>query len=502
MNTARNNGLICVSLAAKTARELIDGIRRAKDVADIVELRFDALSRREIDTFLAEMPRIPLPVVFTFRPSEQGGCRPLTREDRLQFWRRALERHPSFVDLEPDIADAVDRKAARLVVSRHDLRPTDDLTAALDQMARDDAILKVAVTVSDAVEAVRVWKLLDDARSLGREAIPIAMGEAGKWTRILGPAHDAAWTYASLDDDSRTAAGQLTAEELLNVYRIRQINRETLVYGVIGDPVGHSLSPYIHNAAFADSGIDAVFVPFQVSDLHAFMNQMVLPKTREVELNLAGFAVTMPHKQAIMRYLDTVDGTASDIGAVNTVSIKDGVLHGHNTDVQGFIAPLKSALGDLTGLRAAVLGAGGAARACVYGLTREGADAAFFARDSAKAACAASRFGVDVEPISTVRSAISNYDVLVNATPLGMGGDDPGPLTANELKGVKLVFDLVTSATDTPLVREAKLAGVATIGGIDMLIEQAVKQFEAWTGRAAPAEVMRAAAFARSRKMR
>ena len=197
------------------------------------------------------------------------------------------------------------------------------------------------------------------------------MGEAGQWTRILGLGHGAFLTYASVDADRETADGQITADELVNVYRAKQLDRDTRVYGVLGDPVSSSLSPYMHNAAFKDAGLNAVFLPLQVKDLDAFMRRMVLPAIREVELNFAGFAVTMPHKQTIMKYLDDIDPVAKKIGAVNTVKIDGDKLIGYNTDAHGFITSLKQRIPDLKGVRHAVLGAGGAARAVIHALKEE-----------------------------------------------------------------------------------------------------------------------------------
>jgi 3-dehydroquinate dehydratase/shikimate dehydrogenase len=246
------------------------------------------------------------------------------------------------------------------------------------------------------------------------------------------------------------------------------------------------------------AGLNAVFVPLKVRDIDAFFTRMVLPAGREVELNIAGFAVTMPHKVAAMQYLDETDETAKRIGAVNTIAIENGRFLGHNTDATGFISTLKSQI-DVRGMRAAVLGAGGAARACVDALQREAVDVTVFARDANKAARFSEQLGVRADAISDLRSRISGFDILINATPVGMAGELASftPLTARELKGVKLVFDLVTSPMDTPLIEQAKQAGVKTIPGVEMLIEQAVEQFEIWTGLGAPREAMRQAAVAR-----
>jgi 3-dehydroquinate dehydratase/shikimate dehydrogenase len=320
------------------------------------------------------------------------------------------------------------------------------------------------------------------------------MGEAGKWTRILGLAHGAYMTYASLDEGEETADGQISAKDLVDVYRVKELDKDTRVYGIIGDPVSSSISPIMQNAAFVHDGMNAVFIPLLVKDLDEFTRRMVRRATREVELNFAGFSVTMPHKLSIMRHLDEIDMAAAKIGAVNTIKIIDDKLIGYNTDAHGFITPLMEKFGDLKGARVAVLGAGGAARACVYALKQEGAQITVFVRDKKRAGDFVSDFDVDLKQLPTGNCKLpSATDIVVNATPVGMKGklEDQTLLNADELSGVKLVYDLVARPVTTALASEAKKAGVPTIGGVEMFIAQGVWQFEIWTGRDAPADVMR-----------
>ncbi|HYJ92879.1 MAG TPA: shikimate dehydrogenase, partial [Pyrinomonadaceae bacterium] len=216
-------------------------------------------------------------------------------------------------------------------------------------------------------------------------------------------------------------------------------------------------------------------------------------ETREIDLNFRGFSVTNPHKQAVINYLDEIDDAARRIGAVNTIKIVDGKLHGFNTDAPGFIRPLKAKLGNINKARVAVVGAGGAARACIYALNNEGAEVAVFARDKQKADKLASAFHV---VSSESQNGFSDFDIIVNATPLGTRGATENQTIANaeELKNVKLVYDLVYNPHETLLISEARLAGAETIGGFDMLIAQATRQFEIWTGLTAPMGEMAAAA--------
>ena len=490
-----NNGKICISVCAETADEMIAKIKRADELADVIEVRFDSLGKDDLRKVIGSLPRIGATYLFTFRPKQQGGKREIALSERLKFWEMIFngDTKKFIVDIEadPNITTAVTTNQIPRIISYHNF---DGLILNTDFDAiklLDAKIYKFAGTARDATDAIPVWTFIAKAAVAEKEIIPIAMGEAGKWTRILGLAHGAYMTYASLDEGEETADGQITAKDLIEVYRVRELDRDTAVFGVIGDPVSSSKSTYMHNAAFAANGINAVFLPLLVKNLDEFIRRMVRPSTREVELNFAGFSVTMPHKQTIIKHLDEIDGVAAKIGAVNTVKIEDGKLIGYNTDAHGFITPLKTKFGDLKNARVAVFGAGGAARACVYALVEEGAEVTVFARDLQRANSFADEFNVKVAQLTTDHRPLTT-DIVVNATPLGMKGafENESPLTAEQLEGVRFVYDLVTRADDTPLVREANKAGIPAISGLEMLIEQGVKQSEIWTGRDAPVQTM------------
>lgn len=503
-----NSGKICVSVCAETADKMIAKIIQAEQFADVIEVRFDCLLPHEISACRSQISQLRLqtPLLATFRSDDQGGRRQITGDERLEFWRS----DPSGLwggDLEEDVFGESARWPNR-IISRHDfVGVPPDLNAAYEQMAASVAdFIKLAVTAHDITDCLPVWMLLERAKSENRRIIPIAMVEAGKWTRILGLAHGAFMTYASLESGDETAPGQVSARDLIEVYRVKELDRDTKVYGLIGDPVSQSLSPYMHNPAFQAIGENAVFLHLQVKDLDGFIRRMVRPETREVDLNIGGFSVTMPHKQAIMRHLDDIDPTAKAIGAVNTVKISDGKLTGYNTDAHGFITPLRAKVGDLRDARVAVFGGGGAARACVYALKQVGADVTVFARDAVKGNAFALEFGLSFREFSKSGAEKtdlgSEFDIIVDATPLGMKGphENDSLFTADELKGLKFVYDLVTKTTETPLIAEAKRAGVPAIGGLDMLIAQGCRQFEIWTGREAPAQLMRDSLVARMPK--
>ena len=501
-----NNGSICVSVCGSTADEVLAQVERGHAMADIVEIRFDCVDAEEIPLLVDRLARISTPLLLTFRPAEQGGRRTLTFTERLKFWEHVLWKLDGtefLIDHEFDLDLPLDLDPKRTIISQHDFQSAgaSSLIAQFDALANiTGKTVKIAVTANRITDSIEVWKLLKHAESTGKDLIPIAMGEAGKWTRILALAHGAPMVYASLDSGRETGPGQISATDLRDVFRVKELDTATDIIGIIAADTSYSLSPYMHNAAFKQTGLNSVFVPLQVEDLDTFIRRMVDPRTREIELNFTGFSVTNPYKQTVMNYLGKIDPTAETIGAVNTIKIEEGKFIGFNTDAPGFIKPLRDAIGDLTGARVAVVGAGGAARACVYSLKKEGADVTVVSRDITKASSFARDFGVNTDLLTTDHRPL-NTDVLVNATPLGTKGEKENDTiaTAEQLRGVQLVYDLVYNPTETRLIREARMAGVPTINGLDMLIAQGAKQFEIWTGREAPVGAMREAVEKRLR---
>jgi shikimate dehydrogenase len=265
--------------------------------------------------------------------------------------------------------------------------------------------------------------------------------------------------------------------------------------GILGDPVSQSLSPLIHNAAFAAANVNAVYLPFQAHNVTEFTRRMVHPKTREIVWHLRGLSVTIPHKSAVMPLLDWIDETAKEIGAVNTILVRGDQLLGYNTDALGLIGPLIDRIGAIRDARCAVIGAGGAARAALWALTNEGGMVELFARNLDRAAITAKDFEVPCRQLSGADFA--GFDMVINATPLGMSGayQEMTPATTAQLHGVRLAYDLVYNPIETVFLREARAAGCDTLTGIEMLIAQGAEQFRLWTGQSPDANVMRARAL-------
>ena len=502
---------LCVAICERSIRALHSASTRASEVGDLVELRLDCLDEDEFNSGFDLLKRLlhdlSVPTIVTYRSAEQGGLSNVSVESRYAFWTAqglSLEAH--LYDVEMDIAEkfslaresgtAAQVDWSRVICSHHDFQGVPaNLAQIYEAIAATPArILKIAVHANDAIDCLPVFHILERALKEGREMIAIAMGTAGIATRILGPSRGAFLTYAALENETGTGPGQLSARELKQVYRIEKIDRLTRVFGLIGLPVCHSVSPLMHNAAFEAMAINGVYLPFEVRDVEGFIRRMIHPRTRELEWNFGGLSVTAPHKSAVMDHLDWIDPAAVGIGAVNTIVVENGRLQGYNTDARGLIKPLAQKFGELRAARCAVVGAGGAARAALWALRQEGAELTVFARNREKAEVLGEKFGAASQPLGA--ATFDGFDVVINTTPLGTVGqfEAETPVTARQLRGARLAYDLVYNPGETLFLCEAREAGCETLGGLSMLVAQAAEQFRLWTGAAAPEGVMYEAA--------
>jgi 3-dehydroquinate dehydratase/shikimate dehydrogenase len=492
-----NNGKLCISVAAESVESMLEKIRAATAAADIVEVRADHIPPDKLPGLFDKL-KSEKTLLLTMRPIEQGGRAKADLRQRMNFWMAVFTQYPHepedvWYDNEFDLIPALEwPPSCNVIRSYHDFGSVPKDLNELYETAPKQEILKIAYKADDITDTIPAFELLEKASADGRSVIAIAMGEPGKITRILGGAYGSPLTYASFGNGEEIAPGQISAEDLMSLFRVKELDRNTDVYGTIAGDTSYSMSPHLHNSVFAHDGANAVFVPLQVRGLDNFIEQMVRKETRKIDLNFKGFAVTNPHKQNILKHIDHLDETAQEIGAVNTVRIEsDGTLSGFNTDAEGFITPLKNSVSDLAGKRAAVIGAGGAARACVYALLKENAEVAVFARDPEKAA----ELGVNVEPFDKT-TRFDGFDIVINATPLGTKGEaeSMSPVSADALSGVGLVYDLTYNPAKTLFMKEAEKAGAEAIGGLEMLVAQAAAQYKIWTSRTASVKVMKAAA--------
>jgi 3-dehydroquinate dehydratase / shikimate dehydrogenase len=340
-----------------------------------------------------------------------------------------------------------------------------------------DAI-KIAAQADGLRDALRI---LDTARG-SRRVVAVPMGDAAAAARILALRSGSALAYAPIG--AASAPGQISLEQMTSLFRADHLTRCTRVYAVIGDPIAHSLSPQLQNAGFRARGIDAVYVPVLVRDLRDFLAAIG-------PLAIAGFSVTLPHKEAILRHLDDCDPLAAEIGAVNTVVVRGGgKLYGYNTDYVGVLRALERRL-PLRGSSVLVLGAGGSARAVAFALARAGANTRICARRLEKARALARAVGGEAIERTRLRSEF--FDAIINTTPVGMfPRTSESPLEARELN-CRLVFDLIYRPQTTRLLQLAARRGIETVSGLEMFVAQGTAQWEIWTGQRAPVKEMAAA---------
>jgi 3-dehydroquinate dehydratase/shikimate dehydrogenase len=427
-------------------------------------------------------------VVVTCRARWEGGGFAGSEEERERLLTDAQAAGAEYIDVEARaefVSTVVRRRRGRgVVLSMHDFDgvPSDLGERALAMRSTGAEVVKIAVTAKRLTDALKLMDLarhpaVADSDEMDGHVL-LAMGEPGVPTRILAARLRNRWTYAG----DAVAPGQMPPARLLSEFRFRRIRPDAALYGVVGNPIAHSLSPVMHNAGFAALGLNAVYVPLHAADVDDFVDFARAT-------NMRGASITAPFKVGMLGKVDDTDPLARRVGAVNTLIVRDGRWIGANSDVEGFLAPLAGRIA-LKGTRASILGAGGAARAVAVALVNQGAAVTICARRREVA-----------EEVARLTDASAgawpprpgSWDVLVNTTSCGSGGPDDDPMAGVPLDG-EIVFDLVYVPAETPLIKHARAEGCLTIGGIEMLIAQAERQFELWTGQRPPAGLFAAAA--------
>jgi 3-dehydroquinate dehydratase/shikimate dehydrogenase len=425
---------------------------------------------------------------------ENGGKFKGSLASELEVLNKAHAAGCQIVDLEvesalkskPEVIARL-RRSAGVIISFHDFRATRNLESTLDKMLKIQAdyykIVTTATTLSDNVTMMKFLQTHSDKQAL----IGLCMGEQGIISRVLSVRAGSVFTFGAVNAELKTAPGQVSARDLRSIYRIEQVDAATRVFGVAGDPIEHSLSPVIMNTALRRENVNGVYVA-----LHAKTLKDLIHCVREIPLH--GLSVTMPYKQAILEHLDNTDGHTAKIGACNTVVRgQDGKLYGFNTDIAGVVRPLEQRL-TIENAKVLVLGAGGAARAAVFGLKERGADVWILNRSAVKGQKLARQAKAHAIKRADLRKL--TFDVIINATPVGMGNSRECPLKEDEIQA-KLVFDMVYDPVETRLLQIARTKGIAVIPGVEMFVHQAARQFEIWTGKPAPAgDMLRAVTMA------
>jgi 3-dehydroquinate dehydratase / shikimate dehydrogenase len=481
---------VCVAVTGSDPAEMLEKAEALVRDNTFLEFRLDYLPRPAL-----ALPKIKqfaeyhahVVALATCRRVVAGGKFRGSVVSQLDILSKAAASGCQVVDLELQSAAHCKpeqlrrlRTRAALILSYHDFKATKNLEQTLEKMVAISAdfykVVSTAATLYDNVVMMKFLEKNSDKYSL----IGVCMGEQGIISRVLGVRAGSVFTFAAANQDEKTAPGQVTAQDLRSTFRIEQVDAATRVYGVAGDPVAHSLSPAIMNAALRRETVNGVYLP-----LHAKTLKDLLACVRDIPIH--GLSVTMPYKTTILSHLDNTDSHTTKIGACNTVvRAQDGKLYGFNTDTAGVVRPLEQRI-TIEGAKILVLGAGGAARAAVFGLKERGAEVYVLNRTFAQAqklarsARARTLKRADLKKLS--------FDVIINATPVGMGNSQESPLNQDEIKA-RYVFDMIYDPPETRLLKLAKAAGADVIPGIEMFVQQAARQFEIWTGKPAPWDEM------------
>ncbi|MFP5230691.1 MAG: shikimate dehydrogenase [Acidobacteriota bacterium] len=485
-------GKICVAITGATPAEMLENAEQIVRENHFVEFRLDYLANPaailpKLKQFLYERGEVT--AIATCRRVATGGKFKGTIAAELEILEKAAAGGAHLIDVELQTAEhmkpAQMKKlrsyGAALIISYHDFESTKNLDAIFDRILPwQPEFVKIVSTAKTLADNVTMMDFLERRRDEAN-IIGISMGDQGTISRVLGLRAGSVFTFASAMQGEETGPGQIEARTLRETWRIDQIDASTKVYGVAGNPVRHSLSPLIHNMAFRRETVNAVFLPLQTSRLSD-----LLTLTREVPLH--GLAITMPFKTEILKHLAKTDAISEKIGACNTVvRAQDGNLYGFNTDVAAVVRPLERRL-PLKGAKILVLGAGGAGRAAVFGLAEKDAEVFVWNRtmDTAKKLARQAK----AKTLRREQIAKTNFDVIINATPIGMRGVKPASILEPKELNTRLVFDLVYNPIDTPLIRMAREKGLPVVTGVEMFVHQGARQFEIWTGKPAPQEEM------------
>jgi 3-dehydroquinate dehydratase/shikimate dehydrogenase len=485
-------GKVCVAITGTTPAEMLEKAIAVVKETPFIEFRLDYLEKP-----LAALPKFKhfftentaATGIATCRRSANGGKFSGSLAAELEILIKAAGSGFHIVDLELESAESLKKAdiqklrdtGVAIIVSYHDFSATKDLEGIYHRIEPFHPdfykIVPTAKTLTDNVTLMRFIEHMEDHSNI----IGICMGDAGIISRVLGVRAGSAFTFAAATTGEETGPGQIAARTLIDTYRIEQVDAATKVYGVAGNPIRSSLSPAMMNAAFRRETVNAVYLALQT---HKLTDLLKLVQ----EIPIQGLSVTMPLKQEIMAHLEKTDPLSTKIGACNTVlRAQDGKLYGFNTDVAGIVGPLEKRL-SLRGAKVLVLGAGGAARAAVFGVRDKGAEVFILNRTPETAQKLARQSGS--KTIKKEALAKTTFDVIINATPLGMAGQKGTQMLESKDLNAKLVFDLVYNPIETPLIRMARQQSIPIITGVEMFVQQGARQFEIWTGKPAPEEEM------------
>lgn len=477
--------MICAVIKGPDLKAIYQQIEKVTPHADLIELRLDLFEGIDQASLMQLRKATPLPMIFTLRSQQQGGSDRSLLSDHLQHLRSLLALNPEYLDVESHLPSSFFEEMQqhypkiKVICSYHDFTHTpDDLDTLYQTLKQKPAFYyKIAVMANSSIDALRglCWTKQQD-----KQLIAVSMGPLGEISRILAPIVGSLITYASVDEDLKTAPGQCSLETLLGIYRYRSLAPKTKVYGLIGEIVDKSMSDETHNALMKAAGIDAVYVKMSVRP-----DQLKEALKLIKQLPFSGMSVTMPLKELVIPHLDHIDPIAEKIGAVNTLVFRNDQIHGFNTDGIGALQAIEKSF-PIKDKKVVILGAGGAAKAIAYEASRRGAQVIILNRDKEKAVSLAKSLGGVGKGLDQMKECyLEGYDLLVNCTPLDM------PINKEFIIPFCLVMDIKTRPKAPLFLEEAKKKNCDLIYGYQMFVEQAVGQFDLWFDGGVPTQMSR-----------
>ena len=478
---------ICIPITAETAEEALKDMKQAKKLADLVELRIDFIrniDENKLEKLLKSKKSKKKKIIVTCRPKSLCGNFDGNEEKRIKLLKKSIGLNADYIDIEmesnnKEIENIINnKKDTKIILSHHNLKKTlslNELNNKYNEIKKlNPDLVKIVTTANSINDNFAIFELLKNKNDL----IAFCMGLRGQISRILAPKYGSRITFASLKEGKESASGQISIEEMKNVYNTDLINNETKIVGVIGEFAENSMSKYMHNANFKEKKLNFVYMPFKARKEE--VKEFIINFRK---FSFAGASVTIPHKVEVMKYVDEIDETAKQIGAVNTVINDNGKLVGYNTDYYGAVEALKEKT-KLKNKKVLVVGAGGGARAVVYGIKKENASITIINRTTEKAKVLAKEFNVEYGDIKNIKNLIKDNEIIINTTSVGMAPNTNESIIKGEdlIKG-KIVMDIIYKPSETKLIKLAKKAGCSVITGDRMLIYQAIGQFKLWTGQ-------------------
>ena len=454
---------------------------------DILELRLDALDlsdESQIEEAASFPSTVGKPVILTFRRMADGGLADVTERRRLALLARVSKGGFSYIDIEadvrkPSLEEDAKARGVQVIRSMHFMEGfPDNLALKASRIAANGGIPKIAARISGMKDLIRLFKLSEQLSHIERKII-VGIGEYGLPSRVLYRRLGSLLTFCALDDPA--GVGLMSPKSMKELYRACDVDGSTRIYGVIGNPVGHSSSPLIHNPAFHEVGYKAVYVPFNVDDVRLFLAFADM-------LGIKGFSVTVPHKIAVIPYLARIPREVRQLGACNTVVREHGSWNGSNTDYYGFLSTISSPLSKGRIRSAVVIGAGGAARAIVWALRNNGIGVTIVNRTIEKARRLALETGSSFADPATAANLSGTAQLVVQASSAGMDEPDEDAAPWLKFRGDEIVCDMVYRPHDTTFLKRAAAAGCRVVHGIDLLLAQGKLQFKAFTGMDYPFE--------------